>query len=51
MHSFNEHTSQAEVIDFRTGCWIDGEFIPAKSGKTFENINPATGQKLCYLAA
>ncbi len=26
-----------------TGCFIDGDFRPAKSGKTFESINPATG--------
>tara|TARA_R110002096_G_scaffold273422_10_gene467303 strand:- start:2868 stop:4346 length:1479 start_codon:yes stop_codon:yes gene_type:complete len=30
--------------------WINGEFVPAKSGKTFETINPATGKPLSKIA-
>ncbi|KAH8806125.1 aldehyde dehydrogenase [Xylogone sp. PMI_703] len=30
-----------------TGLFIDNEFIPATSGRTFETINPATGKVIC----
>lgn len=32
------------------GLFINGEFVPAKSGKTFDTINPATGEKLAEAA-
>ena len=50
MQSFEDYTSQAKAMDFRTKCWIDGQFIQAISGKTFDCINPATGEKLCDVA-
>jgi gamma-glutamyl-gamma-aminobutyraldehyde dehydrogenase len=50
MQSFEDYTSQAKAMDFRTKCWIDGQFVHAKSGKTFDCINPATGEKLCEVA-
>ena len=50
MQSFEDYTSLANSMDFRTKCWIDGQFVSAKSGETFENINPATGKKLCDVA-
>lgn len=34
----------------RYDLFIDGEFVPAKSGKTFETINPATERKLADIA-
>ena len=46
MQSLEEYTSKANNMDFCTGCWIDGRFVPAKSGETFSTINPATGKKL-----
>ncbi len=42
------------VADFlaRThGLFIDGRFVPAQSGKTFEVINPATGEVFARAAA
>ena len=50
MQSLEEYTSKAKNIDFRTECWIDGRFVPSRSGETFSNINPATGKKLCDVA-
>lgn len=32
------------------GLFINNEFVPAQSGKTFTSINPATGEKLSELA-
>ncbi len=31
--------------------FIDGRFVPAVSGATFDNINPATGRSLGAVAA
>ena len=50
MQSLEEYTSKAKNVDFRTECWIDGRFVPSRSGETFSNINPATGKKLCDVA-
>lgn len=33
------------------GMYINGEFVPAVSGKTFDSINPATGEKLASIAS
>ena len=33
-----------------TECFIDGQWRPAVSGKTFETINPATEQVICEVA-
>ena len=29
---------------------IDGKWLPSVSGKTFETINPATGEVICRVA-
>ncbi|WP_168563767.1 aldehyde dehydrogenase family protein [Crateriforma spongiae] len=31
-------------------CFINGEFVPAASGKTFATINPATEEEICQVA-
>ena len=37
-------------------CWflwqlfINGEFVPSVSGKTFAAVNPATGEEICRVA-
>jgi gamma-glutamyl-gamma-aminobutyraldehyde dehydrogenase len=36
----------AKELAFETKAFIDGKFVDAKSGKTFETLNPATGQVL-----
>lgn len=35
----------------RTLAYLDGAFVPAASGATFESLNPATGRKLADIAA
>ena len=33
-----------------TECFIDGQWRPAMSGKTFETVNPATEEVICEVA-
>ncbi len=40
----------ADRIAPETRCFIDGEFVPARGGKTFETLNPATGKLLAEVA-
>ena len=42
---------KAQTIQFPNLAFIDGKFVSAVSGKTFENINPATGIVNCQVAA
>ncbi len=37
-------------IDATYDLFIDGKFTPAKSGRTFPTLNPATGKKLAEIA-
>ena len=41
----------AEDIKLETRAFIDGQFVNAISGETFERINPATGRHLANIAA
>jgi acyl-CoA reductase-like NAD-dependent aldehyde dehydrogenase len=41
----------AAKLKFRTKAFIDGQFVPASSGKTYVSVNPATGQPLARIAA
>ncbi len=34
----------------QTQCFIDGQWVPARSGKTFETINPATEEVIAQVA-
>jgi aldehyde dehydrogenase (NAD+) len=34
----------------QTSCFIGGQWVPAKSGKTFETINPATEETIAQVA-
>ncbi len=47
----DEYKSIADGLDLPTSAFIDGAYRPAKSGKTFATINPATGQELAQVAA
>ena len=38
-------------LKFRADAFIDGRFVPAKSGKTFPTENPATGKVITQVAA
>lgn len=47
-----QSTVKATDLPFRTkyGNYIGGEFRDALSGRTFDNLSPITGQKLCEVA-
>jgi gamma-glutamyl-gamma-aminobutyraldehyde dehydrogenase len=47
----DEYKAIAARLAFPTQAFIDGKFCPAKSGKTFETVNPATGAVLAHVAA
>ena len=43
--------SAAPEVQIReTECFIDGKWVPAKSGKTFATINPATEEEIAQVA-
>ncbi|MCF1483974.1 MULTISPECIES: aldehyde dehydrogenase [Rhizobium/Agrobacterium group] len=46
-----EYKAIAASLPLPTNAFIDGAFRPAKSGKTFTSINPATGETLAEIAA
>lgn len=47
-----QSTVKAADLPFRTkyGNYIGGEFKDAVSGRTFDNLSPITGQKICEVA-
>ena len=47
----DEYKAIAAGLTFPTQAFIDGRFCPAKSGKTFDTVNPATGAVLAKVAA
>ena len=46
-----EYKAIAAGLSLPTQAFIDGGFRPAKSGNTFDTINPATGEVLAKVAA
>jgi 4-(gamma-glutamylamino)butanal dehydrogenase len=46
-----EYRAIAAELQFPTNAFIDGAFRPAKSGRTFSTVNPATGEVLAAIAA
>jgi len=42
---------RAKRLEFRTQAFIDGRYVDAASGATFDCINPATGKLLARVAA
>ncbi|MDG1472959.1 MAG: aldehyde dehydrogenase [Ascidiaceihabitans sp.] len=46
-----EYRALAADMDFATNAFVDGGYRAAASGKTFETVNPATGEKLADVAA
>ncbi len=42
--------ARAAGLSFRNQAFINGQFVPAASGKTFASINPATGDTLAQVA-
>jgi gamma-glutamyl-gamma-aminobutyraldehyde dehydrogenase/4-guanidinobutyraldehyde dehydrogenase/NAD-dependent aldehyde dehydrogenase len=49
--SIDTWKSEASRLSFRNQAFIGGKYVPAASGKTFDDINPATGQVLTKVAA
>lgn len=44
-------TQRAAKLTFRHQAFIDGKFVDAASGETFQSINPATDAVLADVAA
>ncbi|HKD55763.1 MAG TPA: aldehyde dehydrogenase [Steroidobacteraceae bacterium] len=42
---------RARKLEFRTQAFIDGRYVDAASGATFDSINPSTGKLLARVAA
>src|SRR5258705_4847401 len=42
---------RARTLSFRTQAFIDGRYVDAAAGATFDSINPATGKLLARVAA
>ncbi|WP_435258139.1 aldehyde dehydrogenase [Thioclava sp. FR2] len=47
----DEYKSIAKGLSFPTQAFVDGSFRPALSGKTFDSVNPATGEVLAKVAS
>ncbi len=48
--SFEEWKNAANKITFRNKAFINGKFVDATNGKTFDSINPATDEVLTSVA-
>ena len=48
--SLDSLQAQAAGLQYRNQAFINGKYVPAASGKTFDNINPATGKVLAKVA-
>jgi acyl-CoA reductase-like NAD-dependent aldehyde dehydrogenase len=44
------HKRVHDFIATSRQLFIDGQLVDAKSGKTFETVNPATGERLATVA-
>jgi acyl-CoA reductase-like NAD-dependent aldehyde dehydrogenase len=51
LESTDDWKSQATQIEIRNQAFIDGKYVDAVSGETFDDINPANGQVLTQVAA
>ncbi|EBA07076.1 aldehyde dehydrogenase [Sagittula stellata] len=49
-HSHQDWAARAAMLDLRGKAFINGKFVEAASGKTFDSINPATGAVLTAVA-
>ena len=45
-----DYKSIASKIKFEGRAFIDGKYVDAIDGEKFENINPATNEKLCTVS-
>ncbi len=44
--SLNQWRERAAAVEPRSGVFVDGRFVASAGGRTFENINPATGRSI-----
>lgn len=51
MKTYQDWQRLAESLNPRTQAYIDGRFVDAVSGQTFDTTNPATGQVVAQVAA
>ncbi len=51
MNAHPDFHHEARKLQFETRAFIDGRYVDAKSGETFETRNPATGELLARVAA
>ena len=49
--TLDQWTEQAKSVSPRTEAFIDGEYVAAQSGQTFDCINPATGKVIAQVAS
>lgn len=49
--SYSEWQSRARSVSIEGRAFINGRYVAANSGRTFQSINPATGQVLADIAA
>src|ERR1700760_667502 len=42
---------RARTLDIRTKAFINGNYVDAASGSTFDSVNPGTGKLLARVAA
>lgn len=49
-YTYQDWKSRADALSIRGQAFIDGKFVDAVSGKTFDSINPATGEVLAAVA-
>lgn len=49
--SLDAWKSQADKVTYRNLCFINNQFVPASSGKTFDNISPIHGKVLTKVAS
>ncbi|MFQ5984952.1 MAG: aldehyde dehydrogenase [Alphaproteobacteria bacterium] len=48
--SLDDWRSQARGLSFRNQAFIDGKYVDAASGETFDSVNPATGEVITKVA-
>jgi 4-guanidinobutyraldehyde dehydrogenase / NAD-dependent aldehyde dehydrogenase len=51
MLSADDWKREATRLTIRTQAFIDGKYVPAASGQTFDCVNPATGEAIAKIAA
>ena len=51
MLSADDWKREATRLVIRTQAFIDGKYVPAASGETFDCVNPATGEAIAKIAA